>query len=113
MICPVHKKEMMLLKTKYGGRFSCTVSECTVVCWANSASTPADIGTRNMRIIAHKAFDSLWDGNRKKRGHYYKKLSDSMGLKQKDTHIGMFSIEQCEKVIDFAKDEHGKARLKT
>ena len=38
----------------------------------------------------------------------YKWLSKEMGLKLEDTHIALFEIEQCEKVVELVK---GKLKI--
>lgn len=103
-VCPIHNLKMERFSTKYGGRYQCTVEGCTVAGWEGSTSTPADQKTRNARIKAHDVFDFLWKGKpRKERSKLYKELSDFMGIHIKYAHIGMFNLEQCEKVFDFVK----------
>lgn len=66
---------------------------------------------REAKKKAHKYFDPLWEakmstGIPKKKARFlaYKWLSSCMGLRMKDTHIGMFDIEQCNQVIYFCKN---------
>ena len=106
MKCSIHSsKELRPVNTKYGIRHTCDVAGCTVVAWeykSGKTSVPADIGTRNARIMAHRAFDNLWRSGLVGRHQGYKMLSEYMGLPKKKTHIAMFSKEQCQKVYDFA-----------
>lgn len=73
-----------------------------MVAWGGSTSTPADKRTREKRIEAHDAFDRTWKSGARKRTDAYKALAAFMGLAPNNCHIGMFDIEQCEKVIEFA-----------
>lgn len=70
----------------------------------------ANVDLRYYKRIAHESFDPLWEtaikkGRTKKesRGAAYKWLSISMNIKPENTHIGMFNIEQCKKVIELCK----------
>ena len=101
--CPKHNVKLIAKKTRYGIRFSCPVSDCTVVCWNGGTSTPADYETRQARRAAHAAFDPLWQGNGMSKGDAYKQLSEFMGLPKKETHIGHFNIAQCNRIIAFCE----------
>lgn len=110
-VCPEHKCKMDHTSTLYGGRYDCPMDGCTMMCWDGPTSTPADQETRDARKAAHAAFDALWKpgpnirGNRsnKRRSNAYKALAEHMGLSIKETHIGMFSKDQCEAVTEFVK----------
>jgi hypothetical protein len=61
---------------------------------------------RAWKKVAHASFDPLWQRKMKKgyskavaRGKAYKWLSRSMGIHPDYTHIGMFDIDQCMKVV--------------
>jgi hypothetical protein len=101
MECPVHKTNMQEQVTKYGLRFSCP--DCDMVGWEGDNSTPANKTTRDARMAAHSVFDKIWRNGHIKRSDAYKRLSKRMKLPQKDTHIGMFNEDQCQRVIEFAE----------
>ena len=103
--CPIHKAKLVSSKTRYGTRWSCPESGCTVVCWGSPTSTPADLETRQARHRAHEVFDSLWKGDFSimPKALAFKQLSEFMKLPQKDTHIGFFNIEQCQQVLLFCR----------
>ena len=101
MKCEEHSVDLGKRRTKYGYRYSCPVQGCTVVSWGLDNTTPADDDTRKGRMAAHAALDPLWKKKIIKRGKLYKQLAEHMGLEQKDTHIGLFDIEQCGKVVQF------------
>lgn len=81
------------------------------VCWPCGAWTGCHKGTvrplgrladqalRDAKIRAHAAFDPLWKSGHMNRGDAYGWLGDQMGLDRKDTHIGMFDIDQCSRVV--------------
>lgn len=79
----------------------------------------ADAELRKWKNIAHRGFDAIWKGFKKRgidgdqltfidpyeavktpgrmtRGLAYKYLAESMKIEQKHCHIGMFTIEQCK-----------------
>ncbi len=69
---------------------------------------PANAETKQWRIKAHTAFDPLWGrddqyvSNRQgNRIVAYRWLAHQLGIPdwQRDCHIGMFNIEQCQQVI--------------
>jgi len=65
---------------------------------------------REAKKKAHYYFDNLWkraikNGRQKKecRSKAYKWLSKQLNIKPKYTHIGMFDVETCNKVIQICK----------
>ncbi len=104
-LCPVHKKKMEASKTKYGLRFQCPL--CDYYCWSGNTSTPANLVTHRARMRAHREFDTQWE-TKKERRELYKALSEYMNYPQHRTHIGMFSIEECMKVLNFIQVQEGK-----
>lgn len=103
MVCPKHGVPLERSSTRYGARYDCMCEGCTVMCWAGRTSTPADLPTRKARIEAHAVFDKLWTHNRGRRD-LYANLAKSMGLSKSKCHIGMFDVEQCQKVIEFCEE---------
>lgn len=76
----------------------------------------ANAELRTAKQMAHAAFDPLWKNWRdaypeisrgpralrakqKARSRAYEWMADAMGLKQEDAHIGMFDVEQCQRLI--------------
>ncbi len=102
--CPAHNRIMISNNTQYGLRFACPVDDCTYVAWIGlngAKSKPANLETRNARIKAHNAFDSLWKSGRYKRRLMYSALATFLGKKAKKVHIRLFDIETCNKVHEF------------
>lgn len=68
------------------------------------SSTPlgtlANAELRACRRKAHGMFDRIWRRRWMSRSKAYAWLAEQMGLTLEETHIGMFSVEQCRQVID-------------
>lgn len=54
---------------------------------------------RNKRILAHKAFDAVWQNGILTRKDAYRWLQDITGLDELHAHIAMFSDYRCDQVI--------------
>lgn len=54
---------------------------------------------RNKRILAHKAFDAVWQNGILTRKDAYRWLQDITGLDEQHAHIAMFSDYRCDQVI--------------
>ena len=57
---------------------------------------------------AHNTFDRLWKSKEMSRGKAYQMLSDFLEIDSKYTHIGMFSVETCKKIIEWVKSNQWK-----
>jgi len=95
---------MKLKSGKYGHFYSCSnwpMCDILVGCHpdtTNPLGTPADQKTRDWRIKAHEAFDSLWKDKEMTRKDAYQWMKTAMGVQSKDAHIGMFDLEMCKKL---------------
>ena len=69
--------------------------------------TLANDELRNARKQAHNEFDKLWKGPTRRMTRYnaYRWLAKEMNLERKDTHIALFEVEQCKKVIELLKNK--------
>lgn len=67
--------------------------------------TLANEELRQYRRRAHDAFDQIWKRHGVTRPNAYKWLASAMNLSKEDTHIGMFNINQCLKVIEICSCE--------
>lgn len=69
----------------------------------------ANAELRYWRKRAHAAFDPIWQIGRfcRRRNEAYTWLGKRMGLPTRKTHIGMFDVIQCKKVIEIIKQEGG------
>lgn len=59
---------------------------------------------REQKKKAHAAFDPLWQDRHMKRKDAYDWLSQKLGTPREYTHIGMFSVETCKKVVELANN---------
>lgn len=67
----------------------------------------ADKELRYWKKEAHAAFDPIWKNGAMYRGKAYLWLAEQMGLRTDETHIGMFDVEQCKKVVSICNNERG------
>lgn len=67
----------------------------------------ANAELRYWKKSAHAAFDPIWEYGRFKgqRKKAYSWLAGEMGLPVDKTHIGMFDVDQCKKVIQICRAE--------
>lgn len=61
--------------------------------------TLADPALRRKRILAHAAFDALWQSGPLTKKEAYRWLQGALGLPPEQAHIACFSDYQCDKVI--------------
>lgn len=64
----------------------------------------ANAELRKAKSAAHKAFDGLWLNKVMTRPKAYAWLAGQMRLPKSQTHIGMFSVEQCKKVVQLVEN---------
>lgn len=69
--------------------------------------TMADGKLRHKRILAHKALSAYRKATHTEKWAAYIWLEGKLGLDQQHTHIGMFSSEECDKVISLCKQAAG------
>lgn len=67
----------------------------------------ANAELREWKKRAHEAFDPLWKYGRFRgyRDAAYSWLAKRMGLPVEETHIGMFDIDQCKRVVSICRNE--------
>lgn len=112
--CPYCKKPTVFQSNEelYGEKvgtgyvYRCKPCDAYVGCHSNGRpyGTPANKELRQARIKAHRIFDKLWvgsDNQSEERSRYYRQLASFMKKPEEKTHIGMFSLEECEKVHEF------------
>lgn len=62
--------------------------------------TMADEATRRARQVAHAAFDQVWKSGKMRRRDAYEWLTRKMEMTMDECHIGKFTVEQCQKVVN-------------
>lgn len=67
----------------------------------------ADSQLRYWKKAAHSAFDPIWKYGRYRgrRDAAYRWLSRQMNLSPEETHIGMFTVEQCKEAVQICNEE--------
>ena len=61
--------------------------------------TLANADLRRQRVMAHAAFNRLWESGLMTRKQAYRWLQAKLGLPEQETHIGKFATYRCEQVI--------------
>jgi hypothetical protein len=63
----------------------------------------ANAELRQWKLRAHASFDPIWRSGKKNRSSAYAWLSRELGLPRAETHIGMFDVETCKRVVEACK----------
>ena len=111
-ICPYCKTETEFVDSaiiygkSYGMIYLCR--KCDAYCGVhkgteNSLGRLANKELRECKKEAHKYFDVIWKENHLTRSEAYKYLSEHLGINTEYTHIGMFGVETCKKVVEWSK----------
>lgn len=112
--CPYCGKASKLASSKevYGGRDYGPIYLCKCVPgWAyvgchkgteHAKGRLADAELRRAKIAAHGAFDPIWKNKAHgvSRSQAYKALAAALEIEPKHCHIGMFDVEQCQRVVE-------------
>lgn len=61
------------------------------------------------RIRAHKVFDPLWQSNKMTRTEAYEWLCEAMNKTPDLGHIGLFSLEECDELIEKVNEKQKRA----
>jgi hypothetical protein len=65
----------------------------------------ANAALREWKKKAHAAFDPIWKSNLKSRKEAYSWLSQALKIPRIYTHIGMFGVDTCKKVVEICLKE--------
>lgn len=72
--------------------------------WARKAlAAPPGSELARARIEAHAAFDPFWKSGRFSRGVAYEWLAVQMKLPVQLTHMVLFDVDQCRRVVEICK----------
>lgn len=98
---------LTLRNSRFGQFYGCTrYPRCKGAHGAHPDGTPlgipADEATKKASVVAHAAFDLLWEpvGAPYSRGAAYFEMRAMMGLSEEDAHIGNFDIDQCTQLVE-------------
>lgn len=64
----------------------------------------ANAELRTAKSNAHAFFDRLWKNGSMSRRQAYAWLSKAMGIPETETHIGMFDVDQCRRVVELVNN---------
>jgi ssDNA-binding Zn-finger/Zn-ribbon topoisomerase 1 len=104
--CPECGAAMVRRNSRYGLFYGCSrFPECRATHGAHTSTglplgIPGNKETKEARMAAHTAFDSLWrpKGAVFARQDAYKWLAEELGISSDKCHIAMFDRETCQKV---------------
>lgn len=102
---PEHVDSKEIYGKSFGMVYLCRRCNAYVGCHksdqAKALGRLADATLRKKKKAAHAAFDPLWQSGEMTRPQAYEWLAGQLGLPVEHTHIGMFSVSQCEVVIEY------------
>lgn len=128
LVCPYcgndseYVNSKVIYGTDYGMVYRCAPCDAYVGVHKGSdlaLGRLADKSLRFWKIQAHEVFDRLWKKKMQKgiskgiaRSSAYQWLAGQMGKTIDITHIGMFDIDECKKVIDLCAPYVGRPSKK-
>jgi hypothetical protein len=108
-VCPYCGNETELIDSaeiyqgvSYGWMYICRPCDAYVGCYRGSKKALGRLANAELRKYkqqAHEALDQIWKKRLMKRKEVYTWLSQQLETERDYTHIGMFDVEQCKKVI--------------
>lgn len=119
VVCPYCGKAAEFIDSKviygrsYGMIYLCKDCRAWVGCHKGTdkpLGRLANAELREWKQNAHHLFDKLWKGATMRRGEAYAWLAGQMGKTQQETHIGMFDVEECKKVVHLVIKQSEAAR---
>lgn len=113
-ICPYCKKpsefidsQVVYKWTSYGMIYYCASCEAYVGVHKDTDKALGRLANKELRewkSNAHFWFDKIWKEGYMSRSEAYLWLSQKSNLPAEYTHIGMFGVETCQKVVQFSQD---------
>jgi len=88
--------------------YHCEPCEAYVGCHEKTGEPFGRLANKTLRRwkqIAHENFDPLWKSGLMTRTQAYNWLAYSLDIHSMDCHIGMFSVEMCQKVVEVMNNE--------
>jgi len=70
----------------------------------------ADKELRIWKQNAHTSFDNIWRGKEMSRTAAYSWLASNLGTHLSSTHIGMFDVAMCKKVVEVCRQRQADTR---
>jgi len=117
LVCGDCGAPMELRPSKYGYFYGCIKwPDCGGTHGAHKDGSPRGIpankATRRGRMAAHGAFDLLWKPKSDaqepmmSRKEAYQWMALAMQMAPDDAHIGRFTLEQCEKLVELVQEAY-------
>lgn len=91
--------------------YLCTMCNAYVGCYKGSKipmGKPANAVLRLKRQETHRIFDSFWQQQGWSRSAAYRWLAQNLHLPEKEAHIGMMEMDECEQVIQLCRKQQKK-----
>ena len=111
-VCPYCKGKTKFVDSKviYGVSFGkiYLCEPCDAYCGVHKGTCKslgrlANKELRKAKKEAHKYFDLLWQEKHVSRKEAYQRLSEYLNIPKEYTHIGMFGVATCQKVVEWSK----------
>lgn len=108
LVCPYCHRPTQLVDSSevygrsYGMIYLCRPCNAYVGCHQGTTNALGRVANAELRIakkLAYEKFDPLWRNGYMTRHEAYKWLSDKLGIPAEYTHIGMFNVDTCHKVV--------------
>lgn len=74
---------------------------------SNPLGRLANAELRQWKMAANRWFDPIWRDGSMTRRKAYSWLAGHLGLAVKKTHIGLFDVETCQRVIQACREKRG------
>ena len=112
LVCPYCGKKTELIDSaeiyhgkSFGWMYICRACDAYVGCKTGTKESLGRLANAELRRYkqkAHDVFDLIWKDNHKNRTEAYAWLSQELGVDIDFTHMGMFDVDQCKKVIELS-----------
>lgn len=92
-----------LYRSKY---YYCANDQAWVGCHPGTTKPLGRLANAELRLAkqqAHAVFDPLWRDTGRPRRYLYHWLAIQLGISKDDCHIGMFDVEQCQRVVEICR----------
>lgn len=90
----------------YGMIYYCKACEAWVGVHRGSDKPMGRLANFELRVEkrkAHAVFDQIWRHKHMRRESAYAWLAEQLGLPRQETHIGMFDVDQCKRVVEICR----------
>lgn len=113
LICPYCKSKTdyvdssIIYGVSFGMVYLCKPCDAYCGVYKGTNKSLGRLANKELRAYkkeAHKHFDYIWKSGLETRSNLYKQLSEYLELPSVYTHIGMFGVETCKKVIEWSKN---------